>query len=99
MKFNYFLLIIVLTNSQLFGFWQDTKFHEKLVIRYPAYKQRILKLNDEVNHYFKMISHDPKNALAQQLLNDKTKEFADLICEAARNEIKDQMEESEFVKI
>lgn len=100
MKFKCILLLFSsITFSQLFGFWADSKFPEKLVGRYPSYKTKILKLNDEINYGFKMITRDPKNKIAERHLADKSKEFADLICEAARNEIREQIEETEFVKI
>lgn len=98
MKINY-ILAIALMSKQIFGFWADSKFPEKLVQRYPTYKTKIMKLNEEVNNSFKMITRDPKNKLAERHLADKSREFADLICEAARNEIKEQIEETEFVKI
>lgn len=100
MKCNTILILTFLISSQLFGFWADSKFPEKLIGRYPSYKTKILKLNDEINYAFKMIAKDPKNKIAERHLADKSKEFADLICEAARNEIKEQItEETEFVKI
>ena len=84
--------------SSLFGFWQDPKFPETLSMRYPAYREQIVKLSGEINLYFKMISRDPNSPVAE-LLAEKSKELADLICEAARKEINDQIEESEFVKM
>ena len=99
MRLYYILVILVLLNSSLFGYWQDPKFPETLGNRYPRYREQILKLNEEINFYFKMISRDPQSPIAQKLLADKSKEFADLICEAARKEINDQIEESEFEKM
>ena len=99
MKFHYLIALTTFMSIPLFGFWADSKFPETLIKRYPRYKQKIQKINEEIQYNFKIISRDPKNAYAQQLLAQKSKELSDVICEAARNEIKEQIEEAEFVKI
>lgn len=99
MKLNYLLAILTLVSSPLFGsFWADEKFPEKLIQRYPSYAERIKGINAAIDVYWRIIQTYPKDRNAPILLTEKTKELANLISEAARKEIQDQItEESEFI--
>jgi len=98
MKFNYLLVFFICISSPLFGYWADPKFPDKLIQRYPAYKQRIEQLNKEIVAAWNRLEKNTKDKEALSVLERKSKELADLVCEAARKEIKNQItEQSEFV--
>jgi len=104
MKNNFLLysLLIVATmaNNTLFGIWADPKFPEKLTQRYPAYKGKIIESTNIMSNAWKMMLRDPNNDYAQTVITDQSKALADIVCEAARKEINDQItEESEFTII
>jgi hypothetical protein len=86
MKFNYALVILAFTGSQVFAMdvWRDSKFPEKLMNRYPAYREKIKTLSGEINNYFRMFA---KNPGVESTLDAAKQEFANLICEVTRKEV------------
>jgi hypothetical protein len=95
MKFNYKLMFFVCIGSQLFAAdpWRDSKFIEKMTTRYPAYKERIKEINNEVTIAFKAYEKDSKNEYAKATYKAKAKELANLICEISRREVNEQTKE------
>ena len=89
-----------MANNTIFGIWADSNFPVKLSQRYPAYKEKIAESVNIINNAWKMMQRDPNNDFAQTLIADQSKALADIVCEAARKEINDQItEESEFAII
>ncbi len=87
-------------SSPLFGYWANRNFAATLIQRYPSYGQKIEQLNKELIAAWDRLERNDKDKEALTILERKSKELADTICEAARREIKEQItEEKEFVII
>lgn len=100
MKFNYLVVIIAFMSSPLLAMWWNEKFPETLIKRYPDHRQKIDQLNKELTASWEFLREAPQSVKGKEAFNQKIRQFADMICEAARKEVINELTgESEFVII